>query len=96
VLARPLIALVRLYQVAISPWLPPSCRYEPSCSTYAIEAVGRHGAGRGSWLALRRLGRCHPWGGRGFDPVPPAAHTDDEVGRDSMESMAGPDHMMAG
>lgn len=95
-LARLLISVVRVYQVAISPWLPPSCRYEPTCSAYAIQALRTHGAGRGSWLALRRMGRCHPWGGQGFDPVPRAAHTDDEVGPDRMESMACPDPMMTG
>jgi uncharacterized protein len=65
-----LITLVRGYQVALSPLLPPSCRYYPSCSAYAIEALERHGALRGSWLALRRLARCHPFRPGGFDPVP--------------------------
>lgn len=69
-LARILIALVRFYQVAISSWTPPACRFTPTCSAYAIDAVRRHGAGRGSWLAVRRLARCHPFGGHGFDPVP--------------------------
>ena len=50
--------------------LPPSCRYTPSCSAYAITALSRYGALRGSWLALKRIGRCHPWGGQGHDPVP--------------------------
>ena len=59
------------YQLLVSPLLPPSCRYLPSCSDYAIEALARHGALRGSGLALRRLCRCHPWGGSGYDPVPP-------------------------
>lgn len=68
---RLIIALIRAYQVAISPWLPASCRFEPSCSEYARIAVERFGAGRGSWLALRRLMRCHPFGGHGPDPVPP-------------------------
>lgn len=49
---------------------PPACRYDPSCSTYALEALERHGARRGTWLTLRRIGRCHPWGGHGWDPVP--------------------------
>ncbi len=62
--------LIRGYQLLIAPVLPPSCRYEPSCSRYAAEAVARHGPWRGSWLALRRLLRCHPWGGSGYDPVP--------------------------
>lgn len=65
-----LIGLVRLYQVAISPLLPPSCRFYPSCSAYAAEALRRHGAARGSWLAVRRLARCHPFCQGGIDPVP--------------------------
>ena len=69
--ARALIRAVRLYQVARA-GRPSPCRYWPSCSVYAVEAIEAHGAGRGGWLALRRLGRCHPWGGSGVDPVPPA------------------------
>jgi hypothetical protein len=65
-----LIGLIRAYQVGISSWTPASCRFTPTCSAYAIEALRSHGAGRGSWLAFRRLLRCHPWGGEGFDPVP--------------------------
>lgn len=65
-----LVGLVRLYQVGLSPLLPASCRYYPSCSAYAIEALERHGALRGGWLALKRLGRCHPFRAGGFDPVP--------------------------
>jgi uncharacterized protein len=65
-----LILLVRAYQVALSPLLPPSCRYYPSCSAYAIEALEKHGALRGSWLAVRRIGRCNPFRPGGFDPVP--------------------------
>ncbi|MBM3912964.1 MAG: membrane protein insertion efficiency factor YidD [Sphingomonadales bacterium] len=65
-----LIALVRLYRSMLSPYLPPSCRYNPTCSAYALEALQRHGAWRGTWLTLRRLARCHPWGGHGHDPVP--------------------------
>ena len=68
--ARGLVLLIRVYQQAVSPYLPPSCRYTPTCSEYAVEALRRYGAGRGSWLALRRLLRCHPWGGTGHDPVP--------------------------
>jgi putative membrane protein insertion efficiency factor len=62
--------LIRLYQWTVSPLFPPSCRYAPSCSQYAAEAVTRYGALRGGWLALRRILRCHPWGGAGLDPVP--------------------------
>lgn len=69
-LRRLLIAIVRGYQLLISPWLPPSCRFEPTCSHYAIEALSRYGAFRGGWLALRRLGRCHPFCAGGYDPVP--------------------------
>lgn len=61
---------IRAYQLLLSPVLPPGCRYLPSCSHYADEAIARHGPGRGTWLALRRLCRCHPWGGSGYDPVP--------------------------
>jgi putative membrane protein insertion efficiency factor len=69
-LARALLAVIRLYRSFISPALPPSCRYTPSCSAYAVEAIELHGAGRGSWLALRRLLRCHPFHAGGHDPVP--------------------------
>lgn len=69
-ISRPLIASVRFYQNAISPLFLPRCRYYPSCSAYAVEALQIHGAGRGSWLAARRLGRCHPWTPGGVDHVP--------------------------
>ncbi len=69
-LARALIGLVRFYRRWVSPALPPACRFVPTCSAYAEEALGRYGAARGSWLALRRLLRCHPFGGSGYDPVP--------------------------
>ncbi|MDO8960100.1 MAG: membrane protein insertion efficiency factor YidD [Rhodocyclaceae bacterium] len=69
-LAKPLIWLVRGYQLAISPLLPPSCRFYPSCSHYAIEALQRHGPIKGLWLSLRRVGRCNPWHPGGHDPVP--------------------------
>ncbi len=62
--------LIRGYQLLISPVLGPSCRYLPSCSDYAAEAILRHGALGGGWLAVKRLLRCHPWGGSGYDPVP--------------------------
>jgi len=67
---RIFIMFVRAYQVVISPMLPPSCRYYPSCSAYAIEALEKHGAWRGGWLAIRRIARCHPFRPGGFDPVP--------------------------
>lgn len=69
-IARLLILIARTWQIGPSRVLPPSCRYAPSCSAYAIEAIQRYGALHGSWLAARRLARCHPWGGSGFDPVP--------------------------
>jgi uncharacterized protein len=65
-----LILLVRVYQITLSPLLPASCRYYPSCSTYAVEALERHGALRGGWLTLRRLVRCNPFRPGGYDPVP--------------------------
>ena len=65
-----LIGLIRLYRQSLSSWLGPACRYWPSCSHYAEEAIVRHGVARGSWLATRRLLRCHPLGGQGVDPVP--------------------------
>lgn len=75
-LRRILIAAVRAYRVLVSSWTPPSCRFTPTCSAYAIEAIERHGAARGSWLAVRRIARCHPWGGFGYDPVPRGPHED--------------------
>lgn len=68
-----LILLVRFYQKFISPWCPGCCRYRPTCSQYVIEALRIHGAVKGLWLGIRRILRCHPWGGSGYDPVPPAA-----------------------
>jgi putative membrane protein insertion efficiency factor len=61
---------IRLYQLTLSPWLGRACRYEPTCSAYAMEAIETHGARRGLWLAAKRIARCHPWGGAGYDPVP--------------------------
>lgn len=61
---------IYFYKACISPMLPPSCRYTPSCSTYALEALRKHGPVKGLWLAVRRILRCHPWGGSGYDPVP--------------------------
>jgi len=65
-----LLFLIRVYRKMISPALPPSCRYHPTCSAYAAEAIGRYGALKGGYLAFRRIMRCHPWGGSGIDPVP--------------------------
>jgi putative membrane protein insertion efficiency factor len=65
-----LLLVLRGYQYAISPLFGANCRFHPSCSEYAREAIDRHGAGKGSWLSLRRLGRCHPYHPGGFDPVP--------------------------
>ena len=68
------IGLIRVSQWLISPLLPRACRFAPSCSEYAAEAIALHGVARGGFLALRRLLRCHPWGGDGFDPVPQRHH----------------------
>ena len=67
---RLLLAIIRAYQFLLSPWVGNQCRFYPTCSHYAAEAIERHGAVRGSWLALRRIGRCHPWHPGGMDPVP--------------------------
>jgi len=68
--AKILTGAIRFYQYAISPYLPPSCRYTPTCSAYGIEAIQKYGAVKGGWLTLKRLASCHPWGGSGYDPVP--------------------------
>ncbi|MBE6334106.1 MAG: membrane protein insertion efficiency factor YidD [Bacteroidales bacterium] len=65
-----LILPIKFYKYAISPLLPPTCRYTPTCSQYAIEALRKHGVFKGSYLTIKRLLRCHPWGGSGYDPVP--------------------------
>ncbi len=64
------VALIRLYQTCISPFTPPACRFTPTCSQYALEAIRKYGPFKGLWLAIKRLLRCHPWGGSGYDPVP--------------------------
>ena len=69
---RAALAALRVYKAVLSPLFAGSCRFEPSCATYASEAIATHGLGRGGWLALKRLGRCHPLGSWGHDPVPPA------------------------
>ena len=71
-------ALINAYRRFISPMFPPSCRYQPTCSEYTLTAIAHHGAIKGVWLGLKRIGRCHPWGGEGFDPVPNADHVSDE------------------
>lgn len=73
ILRAALIAPIRLYQWTLSPLLGVNCRYAPSCSAYAAEAIATHGPVKGPWLAIRRIARCHPWGGSGYDPVPPRA-----------------------
>lgn len=79
-LAMPLIWLVKLYRLTISPWLGGNCRFQPTCSTYAIEALQSHGVMHGSWLAAKRIARCNPWGGSGYDPVPGETKDNDETG----------------
>ena len=69
-MSRILIYFIKFYQQAISPHFPPACRYTPSCSAYAVEALKKYGAVKGTWLAVKRISRCHPWGGSGYDPVP--------------------------
>ena len=68
--ARALVALIGLYRRFISPLFAPRCRFHPTCSTYALEAIRRHGARKGTWLAVKRVARCHPWNAGGLDPVP--------------------------
>lgn len=70
ILALPIILLIKIYQLVISPILPPSCRFIPTCSHYSLEALKKHGLLKGGWLSLKRIIRCHPWGGSGYDPVP--------------------------
>lgn len=69
-LRRALILIIRGYKRFVSPFLPPACRYLPTCSVYAIEAIELHGTAKGLWLGTKRICRCHPWGGSGYDPVP--------------------------
>jgi uncharacterized protein len=73
------IFLIRGYQLLLSPWLGNNCRFQPTCSGYAIEAIRTHGVLRGSWLSGRRIARCHPWGGHGHDPVPPRRPAAEEL-----------------
>lgn len=69
-LAKFFILIIRFYQLAISPYLPSSCRYTPTCSVYGIEALKKYGPFKGSWLTIKRIASCNPWGGSGYDPVP--------------------------
>jgi putative membrane protein insertion efficiency factor len=69
-LAVPFILLIKIYQLLISPLFPSSCRYSPTCSHYTLEALKKYGILKGSWLGIKRISRCHPWGGSGYDPVP--------------------------
>lgn len=69
-LTKVLVGLILLYKKMLSPLLPPSCRYYPTCSEYGMEAIKKHGPFKGGWLALKRILRCNPWGGHGHDPVP--------------------------
>jgi putative membrane protein insertion efficiency factor len=70
IVIAPFLALIKIYQYLISPLLPPSCRYTPTCSHYAKEALVKHGLLKGGYLAIKRISRCTPWGGSGYDPVP--------------------------
>jgi uncharacterized protein len=70
ILSLPFIAIIKLYQLIISPFIGPKCRFVPTCSHYAVEALKKHGVIKGSWLAIKRIFKCHPWGGHGYDPVP--------------------------
>lgn len=70
ILSFPLVVLIRFYQMCISPMLGKNCRFTPTCSQYALEAIGKYGPFKGSWLAIKRICRCHPWGGSGYDPIP--------------------------
>ncbi|MDP9955282.1 membrane protein insertion efficiency factor YidD [Epilithonimonas hungarica] len=74
ILTFPIVVLIKFYQLAISPWLGKNCRYDPTCSHYTLEALKVHGLLKGSWLAMKRIASCHPWGGEGYDPVPPKQH----------------------
>ncbi|MDX1462513.1 MAG: membrane protein insertion efficiency factor YidD [Marinirhabdus sp.] len=73
IVTYPFIFLIRVYQRAISPIFPSTCRYQPTCSHYGVEALQKHGVFKGGWLTIKRIASCHPWGGSGYDPVPPVS-----------------------
>jgi putative membrane protein insertion efficiency factor len=70
ILSYPFIFLIKIYQKIISPIMGPKCRFTPTCSNYAVEALKKYGVFKGTWLAVKRIAKCHPWGGSGYDPVP--------------------------
>jgi uncharacterized protein len=70
ILSLPFLLLIKIYQRIVSPWLGPKCRFTPTCSHYAEEAFKKYGVFKGFWLTIKRIGKCHPWGGSGYDPVP--------------------------
>jgi putative membrane protein insertion efficiency factor len=82
------VGLIRAYRAVISPLLPPSCRFTPTCSAYAITSIERFGVLRGGWLAAKRIGRCHPWNPGGLDPVPDALPRRSRTGRDDARGTA--------
>lgn len=83
---RILILPIRFYQMAISPYLGSKCRYTPTCSHYMIEAIEKRGPLKGLWLGIKRIGRCHPWGGHGYDPVPDSPSTNTKEKRNDRET----------
>ncbi|WP_374302743.1 membrane protein insertion efficiency factor YidD [Ferrovibrio sp.] len=83
--ARLLSLPIKAYRLILSPWIGHGCRYQPTCSCYALEALEKHGAARGSYLAVRRLARCHPFGGSGYDPVPPAHNDTSSIKNSSVQ-----------
>ena len=70
IITFPFIIIIKIYQLLISPLFPSSCRYTPTCSNYTVEALKKHGLFKGGWLGIKRISKCHPWGGSGYDPVP--------------------------
>ncbi|MDH5764454.1 MAG: membrane protein insertion efficiency factor YidD [Gammaproteobacteria bacterium] len=88
---RLLIALIRFYQLAISPYFVSACRFTPTCSTYAIDSVRCHGIFRGSWLALCRIGRCRPGCEGGYDPVPCCEHTEKKIEKPGLKNRPSPE-----